>query len=225
MSKTLKRIVVALITLLTILGISIKVSADDTVKTPVEVEKIFGRTYKNMPERNTSGTTGLLPQYYLGSSGRYVTLPESRNNLSTNSWTATINGNIVYCSLKHAYVRYGQFDDKTYFLDPNGITVQGNSTGPLGVGSTVVQEATVEAKKTLDNAKGYIERAYNNLKDKEAKNIHYNISYSSNLKKDMLGISVGEIKNVGDPEVPYEHWPSSIYGYGRILFSDKKGKY
>ena len=199
MSKTLKRIVVALITLLTILGISIKVSADDTVKTPVEVEKIFGRTYKNMPERNTSGTTGLLPQYYLGSSGRYVTLPESRNNLSTNSWTATINGNIVYCSLKHAYVRYGQFDDKTYFLDPNGITVQGNSTGPLGVGSTVVQEATVEAKKTLDNAKGYIERAYNNLKDKEAKNIHYNISYSSNLKKDMLGISVGEIKNVGDP--------------------------
>ena len=199
MSKTLKRIVIALITLLTILGISIKVNADDTVKTPVEVEKRFGITYKNMPERNTNGTTGLMPQYYLGSSGRYVTLPESRNNLSTNSWTATINGDIVYCSLKHAYVRYGQFDNKEYYLYPQGITVQGNSTGPLGLKS-IYEQVNDEAKKFLNEQKKATEAQYVDIPDKDAINFRYTISYSNRFKDlNAYGINVGEVPSVTEP--------------------------
>ena len=108
MSKTLKRIVVALITLLTILGISIKVSADDTSGpfiTNTDSTKVFQRDSFGdksnvwLPQRSIDGSTGLLPQYWKSiSDARRVTLDNSRLSLSTKDWTATINGDTVYCA-------------------------------------------------------------------------------------------------------------------------------
>lgn len=135
MSKTLKRIVVALITLLTILGISIKVSADDTSGpfiTNTDSTKVFQRDSFGdksnvwLPQRSIDGSTGLLPQYWKSiSDARRVTLDNSRLSLSTKDWTATINGDTVYCARHGAYVRYGRFDTAKHYLTQENNTIQG----------------------------------------------------------------------------------------------------
>lgn len=88
-----------------------------------EISKVFGATVPNMPQCNTAGNTGMMPQYYVRDIKRRVSLNDDRLNLNTSEWDAKINGEIVYCSLKHSYVRYGQFDPNMYLLFKSAFNV------------------------------------------------------------------------------------------------------
>lgn len=136
MSKVLKKITLIILLITIILGINTIVNADDTVKT--SVEKIFTSSDmgqdRDMPARDTSGDTGLFPQKYLGSSGRFVKLPDSRYDLETDTWTAYIDGKIVYCARRGSYVRYGYFDPAKHYLLVNS----------NGTSNTTIQGVTID---------------------------------------------------------------------------------
>lgn len=140
MSKTLKRIIIALITLLTILGIGVKVSADTYTPTQTKTgtEKFFDHT-RMLPKNDTSGGTGLLPQYYLSNYKRTVSLNDNRLNINSNSWDAQISEQIVYCAKHGSYVRYGTYDPAKHYIDKTGIKIQGETiTGFQG--NTIAQQ-------------------------------------------------------------------------------------
>ena len=142
MSKTLKRIVVVLITLISILLVTTKVLADeyDTYNTKNDYIKYFDKT-RMLPARNVSGATGLLPQYYNQNSQRTISLNKKRTNLNTDDfWDGIIKGETVYCALHHSYVRYGTFDAEKHYLSTSGVKLQG-TTYP----SYINEEDTVQA--------------------------------------------------------------------------------
>lgn len=97
-------------------------------------------TNTNMPQNNISGSTGMMPQYY-ESNGRKVTFPDSRLNLETNQWEATIDGKVIYCAKRGAYVRYGEYDKSEHLLKP-------------GPGNTIIQgkDINFSSNATLANA-------------------------------------------------------------------------
>lgn len=116
------------------------------IATPSETSKTWGTTRENMPQNNTGGSTGMLPQYWPGTSAREVNFDGSRLNWMANGqWKATINGSIVYCSHKGWYVRYGYYDPAQHWLIPGHTSIQGVSLNVTGnaVGST---EDTIKSR-------------------------------------------------------------------------------
>ncbi len=132
-NKLKSKILVLFAIILSIFSIGSISFADDVIQTNNEVSKTWGSTEANMPARSIAGSTGMFPQYYLGTSGRTVTLPSSRNSWAkTGTWQATMSGDIVYCAEHGAYVRYGNYDPGRHYLKPGNTTIQGASINVAG---------------------------------------------------------------------------------------------
>lgn len=117
-NRILKKILILMAIILSIYSIKYTSLADDVIETNNEVYKRWGSFEAKMPARNTSGSTGMFPQYY-GSEKRTVTLPSARNSWTRQgSWEATASGEVVYCAELGRYVRYGHYDPEKHFLIP-----------------------------------------------------------------------------------------------------------
>lgn len=130
-----KKIIIAIIILVSILGINSISNADGPYKTPTGQEKLFNRN-SMLPQNSTGGGSGMMPQYYLKGAERNVTLDSSRWNFNkSNKWTwnATMDGKVVYCADYHAYVRYGTYDPDIHYFNPNGMSIQGVSIYASGL--------------------------------------------------------------------------------------------
>ena len=134
-NKIINKVLILGIIILSILSINCISFADDTIQTDNEVAKVWGSTEGKMPQNSIAGSTGMFPQYYIGTSGRFVNLPSSRLSWARqSSWTSNMEGNVVYCAEHGAYVRYGNYDpDKHYFkagttiIQKKGIDTPGTS--------------------------------------------------------------------------------------------------
>ncbi len=155
----LKRILIVIAIALTFITIT-SVSWAVTVRTPIEVPKFVDPNQSRiLPDRDTSGATGVLPQYWgLASSNPYreVTLDDSRLLLKTNTWQATVsNGSVVYCASYHDPIRYGTWDPDTHYLIPEGTAFGLNTSKPFSASGLSIQDQ-------LDAIKEYFEKYYNN---------------------------------------------------------------
>lgn len=162
--------------------------------------KQFGSTMANMPARNTAGLTGLNPQYYINSAGRKVTLPESRYSLDTDSWQAAITGEVEYCSLRHAYVRYGTFDPDTYFIYPTNNVIAGKDIGGFADERTVKQEVEEYIQKYIKDSNSI--HAYSNQIALETYRTVRNVQvdtnvYYNNINENAIGR--GYISTINGP--------------------------
>lgn len=110
----LKKLLVCIIIVISTLAIH-NFSNAVTVTTKTGASKTFNLS-KMMPQNNTTGGSGMFPQYYVSGAVRNVTLDESRWNLNTNKWQASMSGKVVYCADYHAYVRYGFFEGQRIYL-------------------------------------------------------------------------------------------------------------
>lgn len=203
MSKTLKRIIIALITLLITLGISVKVSADTYTPTQTKTgtEKFFDHN-RMLPQNNTSGGTGLLPQYYLSNYKRTVSLNDNRLNINSNSWDAQISEQIVYCAKHGSYVRYGKYDPAKHYIDNHSIIVQGQTiTGFSGKSvydqinphSTVIYADEMNLYQVAEDSikrKVNLKRYYENLNTGETKTSSDSVTYN--------GITVESTYDIAD---------------------------
>ena len=129
-----------------------------TVETKVDVEKLFDKS-SMMPARNTAGGSGMLPQYYGSGAKRNVTLEDSRLLFPTNSWKATMDGEVVYCADYGSYVRYAKYDaNNIHWLMPAGTAIQ-EANIPIG-GKTIGEKLqTLETKlnkKYKDMAEAWV---------------------------------------------------------------------
>lgn len=120
----LKKIGISILIIMSIIVLHQSVEAV-TVETKVDVEKMFNKG-SMMPERNTAGGSGMMPQYYGSGAKRSVTLDDSRLLFKTNSWKATMDGEVVYCADYGAYVRYAKYDaNNIHWLIPGSTVIQG----------------------------------------------------------------------------------------------------
>lgn len=120
----LKKIGISILIIMSLIVLHQSVEAV-TVETKVDVEKMFDKG-SMMPERNTAGGSGMMPQYYGSGAKRTVTLDDSRLLFRTNSWKATMDGEVVYCADYGAYVRYAKYDaNNIHWLIPGGTVIQG----------------------------------------------------------------------------------------------------
>ena len=169
-NKIISKLLIILAIILSVFSINCLSFADDTIQTDNEVPKTWGSTEAKMPQNNIGSSTGMFPQYYLGTSSRTVTLPSSRNSWSrAGSWQSTINGKVVYCAEHGAYVRYGNYDPVKHYIK---------------AGTTVIQ------KKGIDTPGVPADTSYNNIYSAieeyakgQAKNIYHhtgNDEYSLN---------------------------------------------
>ena len=155
-NKIINKVLILGIIILSILSINCISFADDTIQTDNEVAKVWGSTEEKMPQNSIAGSTGMFPQYYIGTSRRLVNLPSSRLSWARQgSWTSNMEGNIVYCAEHGAYVRYGNYDpDKHYFkagttiIQKKGIDTPGTSadTSHNKIYSAIKEYATEKAK-------------------------------------------------------------------------------
>lgn len=156
----LNKLLVGIILIVSILTIHNFSIADETYKTPVEVEKHWGSTMANMPQNNISGSTGMMPQLWTGVSGRMVTLPSSRLLWKENDkWKATINGAVVYCAHHGTFVRYAKYDSAIHYLIPNNTVIQGANltvTGkPVSTTLAAIIQKINDSKDTILKGKKY----------------------------------------------------------------------
>ncbi len=136
-----------------------------TVETKVDVEKLFDKS-SMMPARNTAGGSGMLPQYYGSGAKRNVTLEDSRLLFPTNSWKATMDGEVVYCADYGSYVRYAKYDaNNIHWLKPAGTVIQ-EANIPINaetIGEKLQRLETRLNKKYKDMAEawvGYVAGSY-----------------------------------------------------------------
>ena len=156
MKSKIKKISLILVILSVLLGI-FATSKAVTVTTPVDVEKFFD-TASKMPANNTSGGSGMFPQYF--KSPRTVTLDDSRLNWSTNKWQATMNGSVVYCADYGGYVRYGKYDvGNVHWLMPEGTNIQ----------STTIPTTGQSVESQAEHIYAILRQAFYNM----SKNDHY----------------------------------------------------
>ena len=121
-NKIINKILILGIIILSVFSINCLSFADDKIQTNNEVPKTWEG---KMPERNIGGSTGMFPQYYIGTSGRFINLPGSRLSWTrAGSWTSNMEGNVVYCAEHGAYVRYGNYDPDIHYLKPGSTTIQ-----------------------------------------------------------------------------------------------------
>jgi len=128
------------------------------IASPSETSKTWGTTRENMPQNNTGGSTGMLPQYWPGTSARDINLDGSRLNWMANGqWKATINGSIVYCAHKGWYVRYGYYDPAIHWLIPGQTNIQGVSLDVAGtpVGDMIDTEYNIKYNLYREESRGH----------------------------------------------------------------------
>ena len=131
-NKIISKLLIILAVILSVFSINCLSFADERIQTDNEVPKTWNNTEANMPQNNISGSTGMFPQYYVGTSGRYVNLPSSRNSWTRQgSWQANAEGNVVYCAEHGAYVRYGHYDPDIHYLVPGETIIQGTEIIPM----------------------------------------------------------------------------------------------
>ena len=176
-NKIISKLLIILAIILSVFSINCLSFADDTIQTDNEVPKTWGSSGENMPARTVAGSTGMFPQYYLGTSSRTVTLPSSRNSWArAGSWQSTMDGKVVYCAEHGAYVRYGKKDTATHYLIP---------------GQTVVQEVNVNVqgvpvKNTLSAIKSEIRKKFEqHIKDYDIR--YYTHGKYSSANESSLG--------------------------------------
>lgn len=195
----LNKLLVGIILIVSILTIHNFSIADETYKTPVEVEKHWGSTMANMPQNNISGSTGMMPQLWTGVSGRMVTLPSSRLLWKENDkWKATINGAVVYCAHHGTYVRYGGYDSAIHYLIPNNTVIQGANltvTGkPVSTTLAAIIQKINDSKDTILKGKKYYTKTNttDNSSDKSEKTASVTSSGLNSLPggKDAIGYYV-----------------------------------
>lgn len=183
-NKIISKLLIILAIILSVFSINCLSFADDTIQTDNEVSKTWGSTEAKMPQNNIGSSTGMFPQYYLGTSSRTVTLPSSRNSWSrAGSWQSTMDGKVVYCAEHGAYVRYGHYDPATHYLIPGQTQIQNvnlNVTGiPAGtIYDNVYAKYMEYVRQTVGNAKYYKDR-YSGETGESINNVHYNISSPS----------------------------------------------
>jgi len=156
--KMTYKLIVSIIILISILTIN-SIAIASSILTDVDATKTWNATEANMPQNNISGRTGMFPQYWTGTSGRYVNLSPSRLSWTANgSWDANMQGSIVYCAERGSYVRYGNYEQNKHYLIPGGTTIQGASLDVSGTPVSSTLSAIVEAvrQQTLKDAAGSI---------------------------------------------------------------------
>ena len=182
-NKIINKILILGIIILSILSINCISFADDKIQTNNEVSKIW---QGKMPQNSIAGSTGMFPQYYIGTSGRFVNLPGSRLSWTrAGSWTSNMEGNVVYCAEHGAYVRYGNYDPAQHFLKPGKTTIQNVNVNVQGreVGNTLNDILT----KTKEYYTNYI-------KDKNI--IYYTKGkYNSECESSVPTLSISISKN------------------------------
>ena len=180
-NKIISKLLIILAIILSVFSINCLSFADDTIQTDNEVPKTWGSTEAKMPQNNIGSSTGMFPQYYLGTSSRTVTLPSSRNSWSrAGSWQSTMDGKVVYCAEHGSYVRYGHYDPATHYLIPGQTQIQNvnlNVTGiPVGtIYGSVYSKYMEYVKETVGNNTYYKDR-YSGETGKSINAVNYNIS-------------------------------------------------
>ena len=160
-NKIINKILILGIIILSILSINCISFADDKIQTNNEVSKIW---QGKMPQNSIAGSTGMFPQYYIGTSGRFVNLPGSRLSWTrAGSWTSNMEGNVVYCAEHGAYVRYGNYDPDQHFLKPGKTTIQNVNVNVQGreVGDTlneILGKTREYYEKELEDKKYWTDR-------------------------------------------------------------------
>ena len=179
-NKIISKLLIILAIILSVFSINCLSFADDTIQTDNEVSKTWGSTEAKMPQNNIGSSTGMFPQYYLGTSSRTVTLPSSRNSWSrAGSWQSIMDGKVVYCAEHGAYVRYGKYDPAIHYLKPGQTTIQNvnlNVTGiPVGTIYDIVYAKYMEyVKNTVGNTE-YYKNTNTGEKDYSINNVLYDI--------------------------------------------------
>ena len=177
-NKIINKILILGIIILSILSINCISFADDKIQTNNEVSKIW---QGKMPQNSIAGSTGMFPQYYIGTSGRFVNLPGSRLSWTrAGSWTSNMEGNVVYCAEHGAYVRYGNYDPDQHFLKPGKTTIQNvnlSVTGiPVGEIYSNVYAKYMEYVKEIVGEKRYYKSRYSSESAKSIDAVDYNIT-------------------------------------------------
>lgn len=203
-----KKLLFSLIIMVLVLGIQTISNADGPYTTRNEVPKTWGTTRANLPANNISGSTGMFPQYWTGTTARQVTLPGSRLSWNRDTtWTATMDGDIVYCAERGAYVRYGQYDSATHYMIPESITVQETNISIAGrrgkpVGSTL---SSIKSKiqeyyqKFLEGRKYYTNPRLDSTTDDAKKTLYVKTESNFPGGKDAIGyyLDSSGTKNMG----------------------------
>ena len=151
-NKIINKVLILGIIILSILSINCISFADDRIQTNNEVPKTW---QGKMPARNISGSTGMFPQYYIGTSGRFVNLPSSRLSWTRQgSWTSNMEGEVVYCAEHGSYVRYGNYDPEQHYLKPGTTTIQETNINTEGTAaSSILSELMTKIRKYYQETK------------------------------------------------------------------------
>ena len=207
-NKIISKLLIILAIILSVFSINCLSFADDTIQTDNEVPKTWGSTEAKMPQNNIGSSTGMFPQYYLGTSSRTVTLPSSRNSWSrAGSWQSTMDGKVVYCAEHGAYVRYGHYDPAIHYLVPGSTIIQNANLYPIvgrQVGNIYNQLVSVFKKYVNDQVEkggtiyytGSIYEGNKNLPSKYS--IQYTLSADFPGGEDAIGYLISTNPNIPD---------------------------